>query len=814
MARVWTLLCKGWDEALARVAPMSRRSRIFQWMVLTVGLVWLAVQSYTDSGSGNPTYVLYLALTALTSLLHLGLPTVAGTISISYVFVLAGLMQLPLTETLAIGITGTIIHAVREQTDRFDWVSVAFQTSVTVLGIEAANVAFRSVMRAAPGVGAAAALPLASIVLFIVTAFPLAAAAALNERELLRRIWKNRYLWSLPYYMAGAALSGLLTVLPKISWLYSAIIILPVLLLVYYAYRLQLESLGRERQHAEELASLQLSMVEALALAVESKDISPVSDLHRMAVFAAGLGQELGLNDEQIKALRVAAVLHDIGQVAVPDHIIMKPGRLTPEEYERLKVHPDVGAEIIERAGFPRLVASIVRAHHERWDGTGYPTGLRGTNIPIEARVLAAVDMLLALSTDRHYRRALSLDQAFQRVKREAGYGLDPEVVEALDRVYLILDRQVRGLDPSFATHPQPAGALDLGDKVEAVPSFLTSIAEARREEQLVLEFTQILGSSLYLQETLTALSRRFHQHIPYETMVLFLRQGDELEAAFIEGEHYALFYGLSLKMREGITGKVAAEGRPAVDALPSADPLTQRNPVAAGRLKSMLSVPLDGPNGVVGTLNFYSERRHAFNGFHLSLLLAISSKLAITVENSARFRQAEARASVDFLTGLPNAGSLFLHLQNELARCARTGVPLGLLVCDLDGFKGVNDRFGHLTGNRLLQLIAEGLKENCREYDFVARMGGDEFVMVMPGATSDAMHGRLLRLREFVEKCGVELCGERVVSLSGGASFYPADGCTAEELLAKADEHMYGEKKERKAASRDLPPSAQRATA
>ena len=809
MTGVWSKICRQLLVARQQTSFASNHSRAFEWCVVATALVWLGVQAHRDSTSGTFLYVAYLILSALGALVRFGLPTVSGSISISFIFVLASLPQLPLTETLAIGITGAVIHALQNSRPRTDWLGVLFQVSVWVLGIEAAHAAYRQILESVPGIGAAAALPFAAIVLFLVTAFPLAAASALRERELLRRIWKNRFLWSLPYYMAGAAIAGLLTTLPQISWWYSALIIGPVGLLVYYAYRLQLESLARERQHAEELAAMQLSMVEALALAVESKDITPLGDLHRMAHFAAGLGRAVGLSDEQIKALRVAAVLHDIGQVAVPDHIIMKPGRLTPDEFERLKVHPEIGAQIIHQAGFPRLICDIVRAHHERWDGSGYPLGLKGAEIPIEARVLAAVDMLLALNTERRYRRALSLDEAMERVRQEAGAALDPMVVARLETVYRKLDLEAPGRSAAANGSASPMSA------VRPAPAFLHAIAEARKEEQLVLEFSQILGSSLDLEETLNALARRLHQQVPFETMVLFLKQGDHLTAAFVEGQHYTLFHGLTLRLHSGITGQVAATLRPALNACPASDPITPRNPVAAASLKSALIIPLDGPGGLVGTLNLYSCQMEAFTHAHLSLLLAVASKLAVSVENSARFQQAETRASVDFLTGLPNAGALFLHLQNELARCARTDTALGLLVCDLDGFKGVNDRFGHLTGNRLLQLVAQGLKENCREYDFVARMGGDEFVMVLPGVTEEAVATRLQRLRNYVECCGIELCGEKVVSLSGGAAFYPPDGHTAEELLARADIRMYGEKKDRKLAARAAPPPpAREATA
>src|SRR5438094_9075868 len=157
------------------------------------------------------------------------------------------------------------------------------------------------------------------------------------------------------------------------------------------------------------------------------------------------LAKELRLTEDETEALQAASVLHDIGKLAVPEHIINKPGRLTPEEFEKMKVHPIVGAEILERVDFPYPVVPIVRSHHEKWDGTGYPDGLRGNQIPIGARILSAVDCLDALASDRQYRRALPLDEAMKVVVSESGKAFDPCVVEALSRRYVELERMAQG---------------------------------------------------------------------------------------------------------------------------------------------------------------------------------------------------------------------------------------------------------------------------------------------------------------------------------------------------------------------------------
>ncbi len=141
------------------------------------------------------------------------------------------------------------------------------------------------------------------------------------------------------------------------------------------------------------------------------------------------------------------------------------------------------------------------------------------------------------------------------------------------------------------------------------------------------------------------------------------------------------------------------------------------------------------------------------------------------------------------------NARSLFLQLDRELARCKRDNSSLTVMVSDMDGFKQINDRFGHLEGNRVLRLFAQALKDSCREYDYVARMGGDEFVVIAAGLTADAAAKKAEQMRALARQAGSDVCGEDILSLSVGRALYPEDGKDAEQLLAEADRRMYLEK-------------------
>ena len=270
-----------------------------------------------------------------------------------------------------------------------------------------------------------------------------------------------------------------------------------------------------------------------------------------------------------------------------------------------------------------------------------------------------------------------------------------------------------------------------------------------------------------------------------------------------MNGDNFRLFASLRIPLGEGLSGWVARTRKPIVNGNPSVEPGYINDPTRFSALRSAISVPLEGLQGVVGVLTLYHADRDAYTSDHLRILLAISSKVALSVENALAFQQAENSATTDYLTGLPNARSLFLHLDRELARCKRLDTPLMVMVCDLDGFKQINDRFGHLEGNRILRLFAHSLQGSCREYDYVARMGGDEFVIIAPGLSSAAAETRAICLNELLKAAAHEVCGEDLLSLSVGCAQYPHDGVDAEKLLAEADTRMYMEKRQHHARHR-----------
>ena len=793
---------------------MSKRATLFIGVTAAIGVSVFAYALAHWQNTGLERFACYLIIAVLSSGLKIQLPGIDGTMSVNFLFILLGVLELSLPETLIVGCTATLVQCLWQARQKIVPAKVVFNVFMMANAIALSYFTYHRLAKVL-GENTPVLLVVTALLFFLANTLPVSVIISLTEGKSPRKVWADCHFWSFPYYIVGAAIVFMVGFVNRQAGWQTSLLVLPPIYWVYRSYQLYLGKLEAEKkqveiekQHVEDVASLHVRTIEALALAIEAKDHTTHKHLQRVRVFAVAIAQRLGLSEDEIEALRAAALLHDIGKLAVPEHIINKPGKLTPEEFEKMKIHPVVGSEILERVAFPYPVAPIVRSHHERWDGTGYPDGLKHEEIPIGARILAAVDCLDALASDRQYRNALSLEHAMEKVATMSGTSFDPRVVEILKRRYVELEGMVQaGQDttnaPGLAQVHVERG-LDLADGFDdpAVVSvsggdsdFLSSIAAARQEAQTMFELSQDLGNSLSLGETLSVLSMRLRRLIAYDSMAVFLCKNGRLIPELVSGDNFRLLSSLNIRIGEGLCGWVAENRKPIMNANPQAESGYVNDPEKYTTLRSALAVPLEGLNGVVGVLAMYRADRDAFTADHLRILLAISSKIALSVENALKYQQAESSATTDYLTGLPNARSLFVHLARELARCSRTGTALAVMVCDMDNFKQINDLYGHLEGDNLLKDFAGHLKEMCRGYDYVARMGGDEFVVVAPGLKLEAAEEKARRLNQLAVEAGHKVAGRNLIALSVGTAFCPEDGFDVERLLAEADRRMYSMK-------------------
>jgi diguanylate cyclase (GGDEF)-like protein len=422
-----------------------------------------------------------------------------------------------------------------------------------------------------------------------------------------------------------------------------------------------------------------------------------------------------------------------VGKLAVPEYIISKPGKLTEEEFEKMKVHLVVGAEILERVHFPYPVVPIVRSHLEKWDGPGYPDGLAGEQIPTGARILSAVDCLDTLASQRQYRPAIPLEDAMRIVVEQSGKSYDPRVVAVLQTRFRELELKAKAesietfkLSSNVKIEREKAPATGFAEceteSAAQTPSsdFSLAISNARREFQLLIEVTNDPGNSLSLDETLALLAVRASKIVEHDAIGIYLLQDDKLSPRYVKGESFRLFSSLNIPV--GALSWVAKNNLPILNGNPAVEPGYMNDP------------------------------------------------------------------------GLANARYLFGHLQQEVARNSRSGGAFTVVLLDLDGFKNANDRCSHLAGNRILQAVAAGPRQNCRAGDVVARLGGDEFVVVMPDAEK-AVDATRARMQATIRTLTVEASFAAEITFSAGVARYPDDGVDAEALLEKADERMYDSK-------------------
>jgi putative nucleotidyltransferase with HDIG domain len=624
-------------------------ARAFIAGMALMGLICFAMAFLHWQFSDPVKFSCYLIAALLASSLKVSLPGIEGTLSVNFLFTLLGILELSLPQTLVIGLASTLAQFYWKPARRVKLVQLIFNLSQVTVSSAVAYGAYKLVVIYVLHAPGPLALLVAAITHFGCNTAAMSTIIGLTEDKPIPKVWTASYLWSFPYYMVGAAAAGLVHFLNRhIGW-QSSLLILPPIYLMYRSYRLYLGKLETEKKHAEQVSSLHLRTIEALALAIEAKDETTGEHLQRVRVYAMELAKDLGLSDDETEALRAASVLHDIGKLAVPEHIISKPGKLTPEEFEKMKIHPIVGAEILEQVHFPYPVVPIVRAHHEKWDGSGYPNGLSGEAIPIGARILSAVDCLDALASDRQYRKALPLHEAMAKVVADAGKAFDPKVVEILRRRYIELEKmateQPLQAPPKLSTDIKVERGLapDAGFAESAEADAKTSapvgdaaalIMAARQHGQTILDFSRQSGSSLNAEDILSLLAVRLKQLVPHDSLAVYCPKNGILSAEFVSGENFRLFSSLRIPEGEGLSGWVAQNHKAILNGNPSVEPGYLNDSTKFSTLRSALAVPLEGKSGVTAVLALYRAAQDAFTADDLRVLEAIGTGIGIAIES------------------------------------------------------------------------------------------------------------------------------------------------------------------------------------
>jgi diguanylate cyclase (GGDEF)-like protein/putative nucleotidyltransferase with HDIG domain len=567
------------------------------------------------------------------------------------------------------------------------------------------------------------------------------------------------------------------------------LVIVPLAIAANILYRIHVRSLEQKTKEITEASRIHLATVEALATAIDARDQVGIGHVRRTQIYAVGIGKLMDLPESEIDALRTGALLHDIGKLAIPDHILNKPGSLTPGEMEKTKTHSSVGASILEKVGFTTPVVPAVKYHHEFWDGTGYPEGLRGSQIPLPARILSIADSYDTLRGARPYRPAVSHDDACNFLRAGAGSQFDPKVVDLFLRNLKTFQEEIEaeGLSYEFESN--------LMKHVGSSPNFVEQIKRANREVFTLYSLARDFSAALNLEETLSLFADKVGEFVPYDSCAVYLLDdtGEFATAVHVVGEDSAFLSGKRIKVGEGATGYVLKKHKPVENVDPALD-FAFSPSEDSHKFKTMVSRPLMADERLVGAISLYSSEIDHYQDEHFRLLETVSRIAADAIAKSQQHAEAASHALTDPITALPNARCLQVEFDKEVKRSVRSDTTFQVLMLDLDGFKAVNDTFGHKVGDNLLTAIGGVIRSQLRDYDFLARYAGDEFVALIPDTDSEGVQELCSRIEKAVSEFGIIVSSEAVarVGISVGAACYPSQGESFDQLIISADKAMY----------------------
>jgi diguanylate cyclase (GGDEF)-like protein/putative nucleotidyltransferase with HDIG domain len=752
-------------------------------------------------------------LAIITGRLHIKIPTVNSNISIGDTFIFTNLVLFGpaagVITAMLDGLSGSLRPQMSARRVLYACFNCALMSTAAFIGGRIFfGILGRGPLYLAAPIGFQQLIyPLGVLALthYLLNSGGVAAVVALEQGKDIYRIWRESFLWTSITYFAGAAFAGgiaanVRSVTPGVLGT-----IVPVLMAIYYTHKTYTDKLL-------ELNKLYLSTVESLAMAIDAKDQLTHGHVRRVQVFARGLARALGVTDENaLSWMEAAALLHDIGKLAIPEYILNKPGKLTRSEFKKVMIHPAVGSDILASIKFPYDVAKDVRYHHENWDGTGYPDHLRGAEIPLGARILAVVDCYDALICDRPYRQGMSRNQALELIRARVGTFYDPDVVRKFELILDGLEQQVHDLEIHDLNTESSKTIAEQGRTFEESAAaqggrggVYQDIISTHREVSALYELAQTLGSTLNLEEVLPVIASKISKLVPSTTCVIYLCSNEDntLTAKHVSGANAEAFCDYRMPFGENLSGWVAAHNYPAANSDPALDIMPIRDKLTVD-LKSALVNPLIYQDKCLGTISLYGAAGSRFHDDHIRIMEVVSGQAATAIHNAMKYEESHENAMTDRLTGLPNARYIDLFSEHELKKAESSQYPFSVLVMDLDGFKPINDRYGHSVGDMTLVEVAKVLRETVRKSDAVIRYAGDEFVAILPSTARAEASELAARIQDSVSMLRLPVAPSRFtqVGISVGIASYPVDGRGIQDLLERADIAMYQNKRLRSAS-------------
>lgn len=654
------------------------------------------------------------------------------------------------------------------------------------------------------GVNTALAVLTAAAVHFLVNSWSIALLTALRDQRNPMTLWGECFRWTWVSYMAAASLAMFAWKAVREWHSLALALVVPGLALIYMMYRTYIDSLKARKNHLEDRVRLYQQMMEAFALAIEARDPEGRGHAKRVQAYAEAIGQlvrrearifapQENIDEGWFESLRAAALLHDVGKIGLPDHLLAASGPCLPAEREQAQQHPVLGAAILGRLSFPSALGPMIRHHHERWDGQGYPDGLKGEAIPLAARIIGMADALDLMPLRAVPHTAAATDEMRHYLACLAGNQLDPRLA---DQCSVHLEEILQHVSDKEITE-EVQGLLADPEKVNA----LASIAQIQRGTAGLFGLARQIGESLDIEETLNLVVKSLVDLLPPCSISLYLAdpRTHRLMPRATCGPLSGILSRQGFESGEGNTGWVYAHGTPLMNADPRVD-LGRDAGTPEQRCLDAWLFPVSDREGPVGVLAIYFNQPEPCTPNHRSVIEGACLQSAQALRNALLYEATRTTSMTDLLTGLPNYRFLQTHLEKELSRATRKGLPLVVVLMDLDGFKQINDLHGHQSGDEVLRQVASVLRDSFRQGDIVCRYAGDEFVALLPETSPEEARPIVRRVQDAVGDTFISLPdgGVASVGVSIGFSCFPLDGGSLEDLVHRADKEMYRDKAQR----------------
>jgi diguanylate cyclase (GGDEF)-like protein/putative nucleotidyltransferase with HDIG domain len=687
---------------LGKSSQFDGLPRQAKFTILLFGIVGAAglVQAVLQFGRPNFGYfVLLLFLASVTG--HAKVKLIGGSsLSLITTVALVTLMTLGGPAAILVGVCGVLVQC-GFPPKKLNLSHLVFNIGMIVLTISMTNSGYYAVVRGshtAPADQFVGAL-IASLLYYIGSSVGVSLIIGLTSGKSVFRVWHDNFLYTAPSFFVAGLLAWIVAQFAISLQASVLLVVVPILYLCYYSYQVYLRSLENEKKHAVEMGDLFNSTLSTLALAIDAKDKNTHGHIQRVQKYSRAMAEAMKLDEITIRAIATAALLHDIGKLAIPEYILSKRGPLTPEEMRKMRMHPQLGADIISNIKFPYPVTDSIIAHHERFDGNGYPKGLKGEQIPLGARILAVADVFDAY-TSEHMGSEDTLERAIQSLREGTGTFFDPEIVKVWESIY----HDVLAWAPA------------------AAPSAYTGIQRATSELKLLESLAHAIEGRASVSEIVSAVCAHLTKTIPGSTAAVEPGEGN--------------------------------------------------------------GVPVVFADKIIATI-FVDRHEFPLNEDELRLINVVAEKIAPALNNAIALETARREATMDRLTGLANRRAF------EMISASMSG-EYSIVVIDVNGFKGVNDNFGHIAGDSALIRIGAHLRAAFPDAQLTCRLGGDEF-LVLSCANHRTLRTQIRNFRKMVVwDPAHEPYRKMLFGVSCGLASVPRDAADLEAAINRADERMY----------------------